>query len=77
MTYLGLAESFNTMNRSDPTGTLFDVLFLGKYERKRLEILTQPSFKSSIYAIKILKRYLIHRISYLMYSLKTIRFSVT
>ena len=43
MTYLGLAESFKTMNRPDParpdptrpepTVTLFDGLFLRKYER--------------------------------------------
>ena len=29
MTILGLAESFKTMNRPDPTVTLFDGLFLG------------------------------------------------
>ena len=37
-TLLGLAESFNTMNRTDPfrtglTVTLFDGLFLGIYKR--------------------------------------------
>ena len=33
MTIFGLPESFKTMNRPDPTVTLFDGLFLGKYER--------------------------------------------
>ena len=36
MTILGLAESFKTMNRPDPTKhnlALFDGLFLGKYKR--------------------------------------------
>ena len=33
MTYLGLAESFETMNRADPAVTLFDDLFLRKYKR--------------------------------------------
>ena len=30
MTILGLAESFKTMNQSDPTVTLFDDLFLSE-----------------------------------------------
>ena len=34
MTILGLAESFTTMNRPDPTITLFDGLFLGKCKWK-------------------------------------------
>ena len=33
MTILGLAKSFKIMNRSDPTITLFDGLFIGKYKR--------------------------------------------
>ena len=33
MTILGLAESFKTMNRPDPTVTLFDALFLGEYKK--------------------------------------------
>ena len=66
MTILGLAESLKTMNRSGliwltwpgPTVTLFDGSILGKYKRLRREIFTQPSFKSAIYAIKILLWYL-------------------
>ena len=59
MTILGLAESLKTMNRADPTVTLFERLFFGKYERQRREILSpQPSFKSLIYAIAIWDRYL-------------------
>ena len=41
MTILGIAESFKTMNLPDPTVTLFDGLFLGKYKRWRREILTR------------------------------------
>ena len=33
MTILRLAESFKMMNQHDPTVTLFDGLFLGKYKR--------------------------------------------
>ena len=47
MTILGLAESFKTLNRPEPAGptlTLFDSLFLEKYKRWRLEILTQPPY---------------------------------
>jgi len=33
MTILGPAESFKMMNRPDPAVTLFDGLFLRKYER--------------------------------------------
>ena len=33
MTIFGPAEFFKTMNRPDPTVTLFDVLFFGKYKR--------------------------------------------
>ena len=36
MTILGLTESFKTMNRPDPTATLFDSLFLEKYRRNKL-----------------------------------------
>ena len=58
MTILGLAESFKTMNRPDPTLTLFDGLFLGNYKRQRIEIFTQLlSFKSPICAIKIWDRH--------------------
>ena len=50
------------MNRSSPsrtssTVTLFDGLFFKKYKRWRLEILTQPLYKSSI-CFKISIRYL-------------------
>ena len=41
-TILGLAESFKSMDRSDSTVTLFECLFLGKYERCALKIL-RPS----------------------------------
>ena len=58
MTILGLAQLFKTMNRPGPTVSLFDDLFLSKYKRERLEILSQPSFKSWIYDIKIWDRYL-------------------
>ena len=51
MIILGLAESLKTMNRPDRDA--FDGLFLVKYKRYRREILTQPSLKSQIYAIKI------------------------
>ena len=44
-TILGQGESFKTMNRPDPTVTLYDGLFLGKYKRYRQEILTQPLLK--------------------------------
>lgn len=37
MIILGLAESI--MNRTDPTVTLFDDLFVGNYKRQGLEIL--------------------------------------
>ena len=53
MTILGLGESFKTVNQPDPTVTLYDGLFLGKYKRYRSKILTEPSFKSSICDIKI------------------------
>ena len=33
MTILGLAKSFKMVNRPDPTETVFDSLFLGKYKR--------------------------------------------
>ena len=33
MNILGVAESLKTMNRPDPTVTLFDGLFLGKRKR--------------------------------------------
>ena len=33
MIILGLTESFTMMNRPNPTVTLFDGLFLGKYKR--------------------------------------------
>ena len=56
LTILGLAESFKTMDRPDPTATLFDGLFLGKYERYGHEMLTQSSLKSSVCAIKIWDR---------------------
>ena len=48
-----------TMFLAEQTVMLFDGLSLGKYERWRREILIQPLFKSSIYAIKIWNRYLI------------------
>ena len=48
MTILGLVKSFKTMNQDGPTVTLFDGLFLGKYIRQGIEILTQFSLKSSI-----------------------------
>ena len=49
MTILGLAKSFKTMNRHDqappgPIVTLFDGLFLGKYQRFEQEFMTQSSF---------------------------------
>ena len=53
MTILEQAESFKTMNRPDPTVMLLDGIFLVKYKRLRSEILTQSSFKFSIWAIKI------------------------
>ena len=54
MIILGLAESFNTMNwpapaSPDPTVTLFDCLFIGKYKRKGREILTQLQFEKKIF----------------------------
>ena len=63
MTIFGQAELFKTMNWPDPTRpgptvTLFHGLFLGKYKRWRREILTQPLFKTLIYAIKNWNRYL-------------------
>ena len=53
ITILKLAETFKKMNRSNPTVTFLDGLFIGKYERWGRAILTQSSFKSSICAIKI------------------------
>ena len=58
MTILGLAKLLKAMNRPDPTVTLFDSLFLKKYKRQGIEILTKSLFKSSICAIKIWDRYL-------------------
>ena len=52
MNIFGPAESLKKINRPGPTITLFNGLFLRKFKRKRCEILTQPLFKSSIYAIK-------------------------
>ena len=49
MTILG--DSFGTMNRPDDDGPK---AFLGKYIRYGREILTQPSFESSICALTIL-----------------------
>ena len=40
MTILGLAESFQTMNRLDPTVKHFDGLFLGKLKKYGHEIFT-------------------------------------
>ena len=57
-TILELAESFKTMNRPDPTVTLFDGSFLGKHKIKERKILTQSLLKSSICAIKIWDRYI-------------------
>ena len=37
MTILGLAESFKTMNRPDPTVTLFDAYFSENIEDKELK----------------------------------------
>ena len=58
MTILRPAESFEMMNRPDPTlpdpaVTLFDGLFLRKYERQDPKILTQSLFSFPIYAIQI------------------------
>ena len=58
MTISGLAESFKTKNRPDPTVTLLNGLFLEMYRRYRREILTQFQFKSPICAIKVWDRYL-------------------
>ena len=58
MTYLGPAESFKMMNRSDPIVTLFDGLFLKKSKRLGRDILTQSSFKFSIFVIQIWDIYL-------------------
>ena len=46
MTILGLAESFKTMNRPDPTVMLFGGLYLRKNKIQSHEILTQSSLKS-------------------------------
>ena len=53
MVILGLDESLKTINRLDPTVTLFDGLHLGKFIRYGHKILTQSLFQSSIRAIKI------------------------
>ena len=37
MTILGLVEPFDMMKWPDPTATLFDSLFLGKYKREERE----------------------------------------
>ena len=58
MTILGLAESFKTMNRPDPTETLLTAYFSEKIKREGITILTQSSFKSLIYDFRIWDRYL-------------------
>ena len=67
MTIFGSAESFNTINRSDPTVTLFDGLFLKKYERDGRKICTQSLIKS----IRTIKKFGID----IFDSMVTMRFS--
>ena len=60
MTILGLAESLKTTNQPEPTGTLFDDLFLGKYIKYR-DLKFWPKlriYKSSICFFLIWNRYL-------------------
>ena len=42
MTIFGIADSFKTMNRPDPTVTLFDGLFIRKYTDFELWISKTP-----------------------------------
>ena len=58
MNILGLAESFETMKRPGPTVTLFDSLYLGKYNRYGRKISTQYLFKSLFCFLQIWDRYL-------------------
>ena len=55
--------------RLDPTVALFDGLFLGKFQRKGLEILTLSSLKSSIGAIRLPDVYLWKFENYALFSI--------
>ena len=62
MTILGQAESFETINRPDPTVTLFDGFFLGKYKDTNVKFsynldssLQFMLFKFKIYIFHILE----------------------